>query len=103
VPVADLGDRGHVDGVVEAAVPAPAQPEDLALSRRHLDRGGAVAGGEVVPAREPGHVADIADDDAGHDHPHFHLHTGGQKPDLTDPALSAWGLDRSCLLTSLTR
>ncbi len=34
VPVADLGDRGHVDGVVEAAVPAPAQPEDLALDAR---------------------------------------------------------------------
>jgi hypothetical protein len=24
--LADLGDRGHVDGVVEAPVPAPAQP-----------------------------------------------------------------------------
>jgi hypothetical protein len=32
VPVAELGDRGHVDRVVEAAVPAPAQPVDLALA-----------------------------------------------------------------------
>jgi hypothetical protein len=26
VAVPDLGDRGHVDGVVQAAVPAPGQP-----------------------------------------------------------------------------
>ena len=26
----------------------------------------------------------------GGGHPHFHPHTGGQKPNLTDPALSAW-------------
>ena len=32
VAVADLGDRGHVDGVVEAPVPAPRQPVDLAAS-----------------------------------------------------------------------
>jgi hypothetical protein len=31
VPVADLGDRGHVDDMVEAAVSAPGQPVDLAL------------------------------------------------------------------------
>src|SRR5690348_15551700 len=43
VPLADLGDRGHVDGVVEVAVPAPAQPAGLALAGGHLDRGGPVA------------------------------------------------------------
>jgi hypothetical protein len=32
VPVPDLGDCGHVDGVVEAPIPAPRQPVDLALS-----------------------------------------------------------------------
>src|SRR5262249_28233203 len=50
VPVADLGDRGHVDGVVEPSVAAPVQPPDLAAAAGHLDRGGAVVGGEVVPA-----------------------------------------------------
>src|SRR5215831_10260214 len=48
VPVADLGDRGHVDGVVDPAVAAPGQPVDLPLARGNLDRGGAVPGGEVV-------------------------------------------------------
>ena len=52
VPVADLGDRGHVDGVVEPAVAAPGQPPDLAAAGGHLDGGGAVAGGDVVPVRE---------------------------------------------------
>src|SRR6266568_6073477 len=32
VAVADLGDRGHVDGVVQAPVPAPGQPVDLAAA-----------------------------------------------------------------------
>jgi hypothetical protein len=32
VPVADLGDRGHVDGVVDPPVPAPLQPVNLALA-----------------------------------------------------------------------
>jgi len=67
VPVADLGDRGHVDGVVEPPVAAPGQPVDLAAAGGYLDRGGAVAGGEVVPAGEPGHVADVADDRGGDD------------------------------------
>jgi hypothetical protein len=69
VPVADLGDRGHVDGVVEAAVPAPAQPVDLARAGGHLDRRGAVVGREAVPAGKAGHVADVADDGGGHDGP----------------------------------
>jgi hypothetical protein len=42
VPVADLGDRDHMDGVVEAAVAAPGQPVDLARARGYLDRRGAV-------------------------------------------------------------
>jgi len=72
VPVADLGDRHHVDGVVEAPVSAPAQPVDLALAGGHLDRRGAVVSGEVVPAAEAGHVADVADDQVsgrGESHP----------------------------------
>ena len=31
VQLADLGDRGHVDRVVEPAVPAPGQPETFLL------------------------------------------------------------------------
>ena len=67
VPVPDLGDRGHVDGVVDAAVAAQRQPVDLAVPGGHLDRGGAVIGGEVIAAGEPGHVADVADDGGGDD------------------------------------
>jgi hypothetical protein len=70
VPVVDLGDRGHVNGVVEPAVPAPAQPAGLAGAGGHLDRGGPVAGGEVVPAVEAGHIADVADDSGGDDRAH---------------------------------
>jgi DNA-binding CsgD family transcriptional regulator len=42
--VTDLGDRGHVDRVIEPAVSAPGQPAGLPAAGRHLDRGGAVAG-----------------------------------------------------------
>jgi hypothetical protein len=65
VGVPDLGDRGHVQGVVDAPVPAQRQPVDLAVPRRHLDRGAAVVGAEVIAAGEPGHVGDVADHGAG--------------------------------------
>jgi hypothetical protein len=67
VPVADLGDRHHVDGVVEPPVPAPAQPVDLARAGGHLDRRGPVVRGEGVPAAEAGHIADVADDGGSDD------------------------------------
>jgi hypothetical protein len=67
VTEADLGDGGHVDGVVEAAVAPPRLPEDLSSSRGDLDRSGAVVGGEVVTAGEAGDVADVTDDDGGDD------------------------------------
>ena len=67
VAVPDLGDRGHVEGVVDAPVPAQRQPVNLAVPRGHLDRCGAVVRGEVIPAGEPGHVDDIADHRAGVD------------------------------------
>ena len=69
VPVADLGDRGHVDGVVQPPVPAQRQPVDDAAARGHFDRGGAVIGGEPVRAGEAGDVADIADHRGGHGGP----------------------------------
>jgi hypothetical protein len=52
-PVADLGDRGHVDGVVQAPVPAQREPAGRAAAGRYPDRGGAVTGREPVPVREP--------------------------------------------------
>jgi hypothetical protein len=59
VAMADLGDGGHVDGVVESTVAAPRQAEHLAppLTRGHLDRCGAVVGSEPIPA---GEAADVA-------------------------------------------
>jgi hypothetical protein len=64
VAMANLGDGGHVDGVVESTVAAPRQAEHLAppLSRGHLDRCGAVVGSEPIPAGEVADVGDVADD-----------------------------------------
>src|SRR6266516_583367 len=78
VLVPDLGDRGHVDRVVDAAVAAQRQAVDLAIPGGHLDRGGAVIGGEVVAAGEAGHVGDVAGDGAGDDRAGAeHLGEGG--------------------------
>src|SRR5262249_37769902 len=67
VLVADRGDRGHVDRVVEPAVAAQREPVDRPAAGGHLGRGGAVAGGEVVAAGEPEHLADVADHGAADD------------------------------------
>jgi hypothetical protein len=67
VLVAELGDRGHVDRVINSPVAAQGQAVDLPVPRRHLDRGGAVAGGEVMGAGEPGRVPDVTDDGASDD------------------------------------
>ena len=78
VLVPDLGDRGHVDRVVDAAVAAQRQAAGLAVPGGHLDRGGAVRGGEVVAAGEAGHAGDGADDGAGDDRADAgHLGEGG--------------------------
>jgi hypothetical protein len=66
VPAADLGDRGHVDGVVQPPVPAQRQPVDDPAAGGHLDRRGGVTGGQAVRAGEPGDVADIAGHRGGH-------------------------------------
>jgi hypothetical protein len=39
VPVPDLGDRGHVDGVVEMAAAASGEPVDLLPARGHVELG----------------------------------------------------------------
>ena len=68
VAIPDLGDGGHVDGVVEAcgcrgarAARPCAPPEDTSIGC------GAVEGGEAVAGREAGDVAGDADDGGGHD------------------------------------
>ena len=53
--------------VVQPPVPAQRQPVHLPVAGGHLDRRGAVVGGEPVPAGEPGHVADVADHGGGDD------------------------------------
>src|SRR5215470_6089719 len=103
VPVADLFDRGHVDGVVEPPVPAPAQPVDLARAGGHLDRRGAVVGGEVIPAAEAGHVADVADDGGGDDgaDPEQPGQAGAGRPDSDGellPGLAQLGVDAAQVL-----
>ena len=84
VPVPDPGDRGHVDRVVDAPVAAQRQPAGLPVPGGHLDRGGAVIGGEVIAAGEAGHVDHVTDDGAG-DH-------GADAEDLGEGG--AGGLDR---------
>jgi len=56
-----------VDRVVQAPIAAPGQPVDFPVAGGHLNRGGAVIGGEAVPAGEAGHIADIADHGGGDD------------------------------------
>ena len=51
-PVASKMRRPRSPRAIEPPVTAPAQPVDLAVARRHLDRRGAVIGGEVVAIRE---------------------------------------------------
>jgi hypothetical protein len=65
----------------------------------HLDRRGAVIGGEVIPARKAGHGADVADDRGGDDraHPEQPGQAGAGRPDrlsglpsrLADPDVDA--------------
>jgi hypothetical protein len=78
VLVPELGYGGHVDRVVDAAVAAQREPVDLAVPGGHLNRSGAVTGGEVIAAGEAGHVGDVADDGAGDDRADAgHLGEGG--------------------------
>ncbi len=55
--------------MVDAAVPAQAEPVELPVAGGYVDRRGAVVGGEAVPGDEPGHLADVADDGGRDDGP----------------------------------
>jgi hypothetical protein len=59
--MADLADRGHVDRVVESAVPAPRQSVHSSTARGVLDGCGAVVGSELITVGEPADVAGVAD------------------------------------------
>ena len=63
--VASLGERHHVQGVVEAAVAAPVEPVALCLARAGGDGGGAVEAGEAGLAGDAADVADLTDDAGG--------------------------------------
>jgi len=65
--VADLGDRGHVQGVVELSVASRVETVPHDLARRRLDGGGAVVGGEVPRGREAGDVTGVPDQQRGND------------------------------------
>jgi len=65
VPVPDPGDRGHVDGVVDAPAAAQRQPADLPVPGGRPGRGGAVTGGEVIASGEAGHAGHVTGDGAG--------------------------------------
>jgi hypothetical protein len=56
-----------VDRVIDPPVATQRQAVDLPVPRRHLDRGGAVVGGEVIGAGEPGHIPDVTDNGPGND------------------------------------
>jgi hypothetical protein len=49
-----------MDRVIEPPVAAPGQPVDLPAAGGHLDGGGAVLSGEVIPVREAAVGAQIA-------------------------------------------
>jgi hypothetical protein len=79
--VADLHDRGQVQGVVEPAVAGPGQPVADDLAAGGLDRSGAGVGGEVVLGREPSDVADLAQQLGGQDGADAEqLGEGGRRP-----------------------
>lgn len=65
--MAELDDGHDVQHPVDAPVPGPGQAVTFLVAGGRLDRGGAVAGGEVRGGAEPGDVADVSDvsDQAG--------------------------------------
>ena len=67
--VTDLGDRDHVDGVVELAVATRVEPVPDYRSAGGLDGGGGVVAGVVPGAGEPPDVTAVADQVGGDDRP----------------------------------
>jgi hypothetical protein len=69
VRLAELADRGHVQRVVQLAVPALGQSVHGAPARGVLDGRGAVVGGVVIAVSEACDVAGVADPLSGDDRP----------------------------------
>jgi len=65
--LAELTDRGHVEGMVQLAVAALRQPVNGATTGGELDRGRAVVGGVAIPVGESGDVAGVADQPSSDD------------------------------------
>ena len=65
--MADLGDGGHVDGVVQLGVAAGVEPVSFRWPAGRFDGGGAVVGGEPLWAGEPAGVTDVTEDEPSHD------------------------------------
>src|ERR671911_2602545 len=63
--VADLGDRRHVDRMVQSPVALEVHAVDRPTGAALVVGGGAVVAGEVVAVPEPGDVTDLADDGGG--------------------------------------
>jgi hypothetical protein len=59
--VADLSDRGHVEGVVELAVAAAREPMHDPPTRGQLDRSRAAIGGIGISVGETSNVAGVSD------------------------------------------
>src|ERR1700677_794079 len=59
--IADLGERGDVNGVVEFPIASTREPVSDATSRGVLDRCHARIGGEVIPVGESLNVAGVTD------------------------------------------
>ena len=104
--VADLGDGGHVHGVVQLSVAARVQPVSLGRSRRGFDRSGPVVAGEVPGGREAADVTDSADDDRrGQRSDPVHLGDGRlrrlERRDVTSADLDAGGVEGADLVEQL--
>ena len=65
--IADLGNGGHVQRVVELTVPALGDPVNDPAARGELDRCRPVVGGEGIAVSEPANIAGIADELRGDD------------------------------------
>ena len=65
--IADLGNGGHAERVVELTVPALGDPVNDSAARSELDRCRPVVGGEGVAVSEPANIAGIADELRGDD------------------------------------
>ena len=68
--VADLGDRGHVQRMVELAIPPRVEPVADMGPAGGFDGGGAVVAGVMATGCEPPHIAGMAIQQGRHDRAH---------------------------------